>query len=130
MASSTLSPYYNNASQLDYSLVTTSAGKTTYIRSGRPFAQPQLIEITRKPSGGRSNDHIGIRIARVEPNATTNVLATGQITVDISIPKDQSVLTNTAMVELLGTLASLLDQATALNASAANRTALIEGRDL
>lgn len=130
MASSSLTPYSDNSTQVTFNLVTTSQNKSTYIVGGRPFAQPYMLEITRKASSGRSNDHIGVRIARVEANATTNVLATGQVNLDISIPKDQSVLDNTALIGMLGVLASVLDQSTALNASAANRTALVEGRDL
>lgn len=130
MASSSLTPYKDNTNQVTFSLVSTSADKTAFKVSGRSIACPYTIELSRKLSTGKTNDHVQVRVAITERNTTTSVLATGQVLLDISIPKDQSIITNTVMTEVLGVLASLLDQATANNASSANRTALIEGRDL
>jgi len=130
MASSSLTPYKDNTNQVTFSLVSTSADKSQFKVAGRAIACPYVVEISRKLSTGKVNDHVGVRVAVTERNATTSALATGQLLLDISIPKDQSIITNTVMVEMLGVLASLLDQSTANNASSANRTALIEGRDL
>lgn len=132
MASATLTPYRNNANQVTFSLVSTSADQTTYKVSGNPLSEPHLVEITRKltNSNSASNDHVQVRIARVERNATTGKLATMQVLCDISLPKDDSILTATVQKEQLAILASLFNEATAMEATTANITALIEGRDL
>lgn len=130
MASASLVPYKNNTSTVTFSVVTTSLERTTYKVSGRGISTPFSLEISRKLSSGKSNDHVSVRIAQQERNASTTVIATGQVLLDISIPKDQSIVTNGVMVEMLGLLASVLNDSAALAATTASRTALVEGRDL
>jgi hypothetical protein len=132
MASSSLTPYKDNSNQVTFNLVTTSQNGSTYKVSGRELALPHVVEIQRKLTSNNStgNDHVILRGARTERNATTGKLATAQVMVDISIPKDQSTLDATAQAELLSCVASLLNEASAMEATHANITALIEGRDL
>lgn len=130
MATSTLSFYKTNSTQVSFSLVSTSSEKSIWKVASRSLSTPLSLEISRKLSSGNANDHITVRIAQVERNASTAQLATAQVLLDISVPKDQSILTQTVIVELLGLLSSLLDDSTALQATSANRTAIADGRDL
>lgn len=132
MASAALSPYYDNASQITYSLVSTSKDSSLYRVSGRSLATPHTLEIIRKigPNGAAANDHVIVRLTRVERNETTQKLATVSCSLDISIPRDTTAVTNSTVIAQLGALASLLNDSTALAATANNRGALIDGRDL
>lgn len=132
MASSSLTPYKNSTEQETFSLVSTSGSGAKYMVSGRSLANPFVIECQRKltPATASGNDHVVLRLARTESNATTSKLATCQVLVDVSIPKDTSVLTATVQKELVALAASLLNEATAMEATNANITALVEGRDL
>lgn len=132
MASSTLNPYKDNTNHVLFSLASTSATGAKYLVSGRSMSLPYICEITRKvtPANSTSNDHVTVRLARSEANATSGKLATAQVTLDISIPKDQSVLTAAVQKEIVSVLASILNEAAAMQATNANITALIEGRDL
>lgn len=132
MASASLTPYDDSSSQVTFNLVSQSATGATYKVASRDLATPFMVEITRKltaPSAS-SNDHIVVRVARVERNADTGKLATLQCLVDVSIPKDTSILDSTAQLELLGVVGSLLNDSTAMEATTVARTAIIEGRDL
>lgn len=132
MASSTIIPYKDHTTAVPFSLVSTSAEKTVYRVTGRSLGLPHEISVQRKigGSGSKSNDHVIVRIARVEANAVTGIPATLLCSLDISIPRDQSVLTSTVQLEALGMLASLLDDSTAVAATTVNRSALIAGTDL
>lgn len=132
MASSSISPYRNSANTVVFQLVSTTATGAKYIVSGRDIACPYSIDINRKltQSSATGNDHVQIRVARVERNATTQKLATCQAVVDISLPKDTSILTAAIQTELLNVMTSVFRDATASAATNANITALIEGRDL
>jgi hypothetical protein len=132
MASSTLTPYRDNTNQVTFNLVSQGADGATYKVSGRDLALPYAVEIQRKLSSGSSNanDRIKISVRRVERNVDTGKLATLMVSSEISIPKDTSTLDGTAQIEICAIHASLLNDATAMAATTANRTALIEGRDL
>jgi len=132
MASATLSPYKSSAGTQAFVLTSTSATGARYQVSGREIACPYVVEIQRKltASGASTNDHVTVRIARTERNATTSKLATCQALLDISIPKDQSIIGATMQKEILSVLASLLNESTVMEATTVAMTALIEGRDL
>lgn len=132
MASSSLTPYKDNTNQVTFALVSQSANGATYKVAGRDLATPYLVEVQRKLTnpGATGNDHIVLRAARVERNVDTSKLATAQVLVDVSIPKDTSILDQTAQLELLAISSSLLNDATAMAATTANRSALIGGSDL
>jgi hypothetical protein len=53
-----------------------------------------------------------------------------QVLVDISIPKDTSIITIAEQTKLVAAMASLLNEEAALEASLANIAALIGGGDL
>lgn len=131
MASQTLTLYKNNTQTQVFQLVGVSSDGARYMAAGRPIACPFVIEIKRKLNlAGTGNDHVGVRIARTEQNATTGKLATCQYLLDISIPKDQSILTQVVQKELGAILASLFNESTAMEATTVALTALVEGRDL
>lgn len=132
MASSSLTPYESSAGQQTFALVSTGENKTTHKVAGRDIATPYLVEVKRSftnPSA-TGNDHVSIRIQRTERNATTGKLATMQVNCDISIPKDTSIIDGDEQVKLVSILSSLLNEETAMEATDANITALVEGRDL
>lgn len=131
MASSTLTLYCTNAVTKVFTLVGVLADGARYMVSGRAIACPFVTEIKRKFNpNGTGNDHVGIRIARTEQNTTSGKLATCQVLLDISIPKDQSVLTPAVQKEILALLASALNENAAVASTTVNASALIEGRDL
>lgn len=131
MASQTLTLYKNNTQTQVFGLASVVADGARYMASGRAIACPFVVETKRKLNlNGTGNDHVSLRIARTEQNATTGKLATSQVLLDISIAKDQSILTPTVQKELVALLASALDESTAVESTTVNATALIEGRDL
>jgi len=132
MASSTLTPYRDNTNQVTFNLVSQGIDGATYKVSGRDLALPYSVEIQRKLTTGSSsaNDRVKLIVRRVERNVDTGKLATLMVSSEISIPKDTSTLDGTAQIEICAILASLLNDATANAATTANRTALVEGRDL
>lgn len=132
MASSSLTLYKNNTQTQVFDLQQTSAMMTKWIASGRSLSTPYFISVERKLANANSssNDHIILRAGRTEANASTAKLATSLVTLDVSVPKDQSILTPTVQKELLSLVASALNEATAMEATSANITKLIEGRDL
>lgn len=132
MATETLTLYKNNTQTQAFGLAQTSATKTVWLAAGRAISLPYSVSVERKPTSANSasNDHVVLRVSRVEANASTGKLASLPITLDISIPKDQSVLTLAVQKEMLCVLASALNEATAMEATNANITKLIEGRDL
>lgn len=130
MSSATLTPFKNATEQVTFSLQSESSDGANYIASGRSLSTPYGIQIQRKVATGTRNDHIVLRVYRTENNATTGKAATVQALLDISIPKDQSVINATAQKELLTIVMSLLRDATLSAATFTNVTALIEGRNL
>jgi hypothetical protein len=132
MGSSSLTPYYASSGQYTFTLVSTSDNGATWKVASRDLATPQVVEIQRKltaPSA-TGNDHVVLRVARTERNATTGKLATMQVLLDISIPKDTSILTIAEQTKLVACVASLLNQSTAMEASLTNIASLIGGSDL
>jgi hypothetical protein len=132
MASTSLSPYKNSSTTETFSLVSATENGATYKVSGRALSVPYTIDVRRKftAAGAAGNDHVTVRVARVEANAETGKLATCQVMLDISIPKDTTVLTTTIQKEIISVLASLLNESTAMEATNANITSLIEGYDI
>jgi hypothetical protein len=130
--SSTLTPFYASSGQ--YTLVPVSQDDqgATYKVAGRDLACPLGLEIQRKLTAPSAlgNDHVVLRIFRTERNATTSKLATMQVLVDISIPKDTSIITIAEQIKLVAAMASLFNEETALEAFLANIAALIGGGDL
>jgi len=131
MASNSLVLYNNNSTTTTYNLVTTGETKSSWKVDGRPLATPRILEIQRKPtsSSAAGNDHVIIRGAVIERNASTQKLATAQVTIDLSLPKDQSIITSTTIGDLIANAVSLLNEKTAMEATRANINAFIEGRD-
>lgn len=130
MATSSLVLYKTNAATVTFALVSSSVDKTVWKVAGLPLSTPYLLELTRKLSSGSKNNHIQVRLARTEQNASTSVLATAQVLLDLSVPKDQSILTASVIAEMLGIVSSLLNDGTALAATSVNRTAIGDGRDV
>jgi len=132
MPSSSITPYYNNTSQYTFALATTSETGAVYKMAGRPLSQPFQVEVQRKitASAATANDHVILRISRIEKNATTGKLATGSVTVDLSIPKDTASLAEADFTKMVGAVASILNECAALQSTTVNAVALEEGRDL
>jgi len=132
MASSSLTPYKNNTQQVTFALQSSSLTGAVYTVASRGLATPFRVSINRKigPTNSTGNDHVILKVELSDPNSTTGKIATGLATLDISIPRDTSTVTQAEMVEVLGILGSLLNDAAALAATTINRTALLEGRDL
>jgi len=130
MASSSLTPYKSNSAQETFALISQSADGAIYRVSGRALSLPYQIDMQRKlnPSG-TGNDHVGYRISRVEKNATTGKLATLQVLVDVSIPKDISVLDLNTQKEICAITASILNEQTAMEATNVKISALLAGGD-
>lgn len=131
MASSSLNPYVNNSATQAFVLKSTTDKGAVFMVAGRALGAPFELEQVRKVNANSlSNDHSVVRLTRKEPNAVTGKLATLQVTLDVSIPKDVSVLTITEQKKLISCLVSLLNESTAMEATNANITAIVEGRDL
>lgn len=132
MASSNLQPYRNNSNQETFVLANQSASGATYKVASRPLSQPYQISIERKLSaaGSNANDRVILKSLRTELNESTGKLATMSVKCEISIPKDDSVITKTVQAELVAVIASLLNEATAMEATKVNINALIDGMDL
>lgn len=131
MSAATLSPYKNNTQTTVFSLVSESPNGVTYLVSGRSLSLPFTLSITRKLTAlnAAGNDEISIVVKRVEQNASSLKLATAFAKLTISVPKDQTVLTATVQKELISVLASLCNESTAMEATTAFMTAIIEGRN-
>jgi len=98
------------------------------------LANPESIELVRKVGqpGAAGNDHVILRLVKAETNATSLKIATGVVTLDISIPRDTVAVTATMINDMLGALISLLDECsdTTATASRAKIIALISGASL
>jgi len=131
MASSSLNPFNGNTNHQLFGLKTSTATGSVWMVSGRNIAQPFELETVRKVNpSSLSNDHSILRLTRKEANATTGKLATLQVTIDVSIPKDTSILSPTEQKAALAVMGSLLNESTAMEATNANITAIVEGRDI
>lgn len=132
MATTTLTAYTTNTLTQAFELQSTSETKTVWIATGREIACPYTVSVERKKasSNSPSNDHVVLRVTRIERNATTGKLATFQSSLDLSIPKDQSILSATEQKKAISWISSCLNEGTAMEATNANITKLIEGRDL
>jgi len=132
MASSSLTPYKDSSNQVTFNLSTQGENFCQYIVADRPIATPYMLEIRRKTTspGAASNDHVVVRLARIERNSETGKPVTGQVMLDISIPKDSDTITVAYMKELIGILSSVLNEDVALEATTANAAALLAGSDL
>lgn len=131
MASSSLTLYKNNTQSDVFTLASQNAAGANYLVAGRSLSAPKAISVNRKINANASaNDKISTKFIHTELNATTGKPATFSIDVIISIPKDTSNLTPTIQKEGCAIVSSLLNDGTAMAATAVNRTALIEGRDL
>lgn len=131
MASASLTLYKNNTQTEVLNLVSQASTGASYKVAGRGLSTPISLTLDRKiQSGVSKNDHVVIRLAQTDNNVNTGKAATGQILIDVSIPKDQSILTPARMGELLSMAASALIDNAATGATSVNRTALIDGRDL
>lgn len=131
MASSSVNPFKSAVAQVAFTLATASETGAKFMVAGRALACPFVVEVKRKVNpNSTANDHIQLRVARTEQNAVSNKPATCQMLLDMSIPKDVSVLNAQAQQELATIMMSLLRDNT-LAASTANQiVSLIEGRDL
>lgn len=131
MAKSSLTPYYASSGQYTFQLVASGKDGAMWKVTGRDLACPFIVEIQRKLTSATANgnDHVVLRAARTERNATTGKLATMQVLLDVSIPKDTSIITVAEQKKLVCTVASLLNAETAMEATLANIDALIGGGD-
>lgn len=130
MASSSLVLYVSNADTQEFVLVSSSVNMTVWKVANRPLSNPFTIELARKLTSGTKNDHVTVRIARVEANASTSQKATAQVLIDVSVPKDQSILTGAEISKMLGAAASLLNDGNNLALTGTNRGAIVDGRDV
>jgi len=132
MASATLTPYKSSAATQAFALVSTSPEGASWQVAGRSLSQPYTVSINRKiVPGAAANSHLVIRVGRTDNNATTGKPATASVTLDVSVPKDQSIITTAVLNELLCVIGSLLDDQYAVTSAVnAARTAILEGRDL
>lgn len=130
MSKQTLTPFDSASTQI--TLTKVSDKDARFLVAGRTFSTPYGAEVVRKitPANQTGNDHISLRVFRTERNTTSSKLATAQAMLDISIPKDQSILDKNEQLKLLAVLCSLLRDETLMSATNANNTALLEGRDL
>jgi len=111
MASATLSPKSGDTEVTTLSLASNSATGATYLVAGRALNAPKGLEIKRliTRSGQTANDHIQLRFFTTEPNATTGKLATAQVMLDISVPKDLPVIGTAGVQALCAMLASTIN---------------------
>lgn len=131
MASSIINPYVDNTNHQALVLKSTTESGAVFMVAGRSLGAPfELEQIRKVNSNSLSNDHSIVRLTRKEANAATGKLATLQVTLDVSIPKDVSVLTLTEQKKLVSLLVSLLNESSAMEATNVNITAILEGRDL
>jgi len=133
MASASLSPKSGDTETTTLQLASNSATGAQYLVSGRALNAPKGLEIRRMitKSNQTANDHIVVRLFHTEPNVTTGKLATAQVMLDISVPKDLSVIGTAGVHALCNMLASTINN---YGNNAADTsptvTSLISGMDL
>jgi len=134
MASSSVTLYHGDTENRVYALTQTSANKTEFRVAGLALAEPQMLTIERKiqPGNSKSNDQIIVTVSQVSRNTTSGLLATGKVSVNISVPRDNSIITQTVMSQLCKQIGSLFgNNCAALSADAATSAlALLGGSDL
>jgi len=132
MASSSLTPYYDNSNQETFALLTQGEKSTRYVVAGRSVSKPYAVDVIRKISsaGAKSNDHVIVRVFRVETNEDTGLPATGQVTLDISIPKDDATITVAYVKQMVGIMSSLLNDDATIGAAPTAIASLVAGGDL
>lgn len=128
MPASSLVLYKNNTQAVTFPLAASGLDEVSYLEGGRSINEPHTISISKKMAKGAANNLVYVTLKRVQRNATTGKLATFQVKVEISIPQDNSILSNAVNVEELSLIGSYLIDAAATGATTVNRTALIEGR--
>lgn len=128
MPASSIAPYKNNTQTTTFGLASSGTNEVSYLESGNSMSEPHSITKSKKVSSGAANNLSTVVYKRVKRNATTGKFATLQIKVEISIPQDNSTITNAMVIEGEGIVSSILNDATALAATTAERTALAEGR--
>lgn len=130
MASASLNPFVDNTNHQALVLKSSTQTGSIWMVSGRNISLPFELETSRKVNpNALSNDHSIIRLTRKEANASSGKLATFQATLDVSIPKDNTVITLAEQKKLVSLLVSLLNEGTAMEATNASITAVLEGRD-
>lgn len=133
MPSSTLTLYYgDSSSSLAFPLVSTSATGSTWRVASRGIGIPYSVTTQRKlgAPGALSNDKVTVQLKRVENNATTGKPATFVATLDLSIPRDTSIITLTEQARMVKFLTCIGWDNAAGAATVANATALLTGGDL
>jgi len=132
MASSTVALKYDASNTVTFELVSTSSTGAKWKVGSRSLSAPYSVEIIRKEnsSGALANDHIILRMSRTEINATSGKPATLSATLDISIPKDQTILDMTAQKQLLKLFGDIPNDGGAMSATYNLVTAILEGRDM
>jgi hypothetical protein len=134
LSSASISPKYGDTETVTYGLVSDNAAGAKWQVSGRSLGLPKTLELNRKVGapGAMGNDHVILRFSQTEANTETGKIATGSVTLDVSIPRDVATITQAMMNDLLGMLSSLLNDLGAVEdtASRANCIALLEGVNL
>lgn len=130
MASSSITLYDSAAGTMTFLLVSSSVNETVWKAAGRSLSTPLELKLARKLNSGTKNDTILVQFRRIERNVTTSQLATAQFKCELSVPKDQTILTPAILADLLGYASSLFNDGAALAATEANRGAIVDGRDV
>jgi len=132
MASNTLTAYETATATKTFNLVTTSKEQTVWRASGRSLGQPYEVQIVRKigNAGQKTNDNVQLRVLKTELDPATGLVATAHATLNISVPRNASLIPGAQIVQMMSVVASLLNDGTAVPSTSANKTALVEGRDL
>jgi len=131
MASPSISPHHSSSSTTVFGLVSETANGVKWQVAGRSLSAPYTVELNRKiDPNATANDHIVLKVSRTEKNTTTSKSATGSVSVDISVPKDNTILTTAELVKMAEIAASLINDYSASAATTTNATAFIEGSDI
>jgi len=132
MASASITTYKNNTQTYVYTLVSQSADTTVWKIANRTLGEPMTLSLQRKvgPTGSKTNDHIILRSSRTDKNATTGLPATCSITLDVSIPRDNSIITAQAQTDLLQSVASIINEYAANAATQVNAGKIVGATDL
>jgi len=135
MSSSSLTLAHSSSSTTLFALVGDNAAGSRYLVGGRLLTTPYTIEISRKLAtpGSVGNDHIILKASRTQMNNATGKYGTSSVTVDLSMTRVVDTVTQAQCEELLGVIASLLNDSAVLaqtSASSAVRLALVEGRNV
>jgi len=134
MATATLTPYYSSAAQQTFTLASQGSDKVTWRdpAASRSLARPYIVELTRKlgQQNSKANDHVTLKISRSESAVSTGLPVTGFVSLDISIPRDNTSISAANMQSMLGILGSLLFNSTATPATLTNIASLVNGSDL